>query len=179
MKKASIWISAVLYIALGVLIITLVLAAGMPLIEKMKDQNVFVQSKKMMYVLDQNIRDVANEGPGSRRYLSPFEINKGSVEVDLEPNNITWTMLTTNKLMEYNSLDNLGDLQFKEGNLIIWLDETKNEDEYLLTLKLPYEDFAEINLGKGGNPLSGKYALSIYHTGEFENDAPIISLEFT
>jgi len=185
-KKSSLWISAVLYIALGVLIITLILSAGMPLIDKLKDQNVFAQTKKLMHTLDQNIRQVANEGPGSKRYLSPFEINQGSLDLEKGETSdsyqtITWSMITNNKLMEPTPIG--GDpFTIREGNLIQWLDETKNKDEYLINIKLEYADVTSLELGSIGTPISGKYSLTISHTSRFDSingDVPIISLEFT
>jgi hypothetical protein len=182
MKRGSIWISAVLYIALGVIVITLVLSAGIPLIKKMKDQNIFSQTKKLMYIIDENIRDVVNEGPGSKRYLSPLEINEGILTINPETNNITWTMITTNRLFESNPLSNPKQLTFNEGNLVIWLDETQNEGEYELNLELAYTPVADITLSsESGNPFIGKYNLLIYHTGDYneEDNTPKISLKLT
>lgn len=173
MKRGAIWISAVLYIALGIIVITLVLTAGMPLIEKMKDQNIFSQTKKLMYVIDENIRDVVNEGPGSKRYLSPLEINEGELIIDTEKENIIWKMITTNRMFE-------PDIVFTEGNLIMWLNETQNEDEYQLSLELGFTSVANLTLSSvSGNPFKGKYSLSVYHTGEYENNIPNILLELT
>lgn len=179
-RKGSVWISAVLYIALGVIVITLVLSAGIPLINKMKDQNVFSQTKKVMFVIDENIRDVVNEGPGSKRYLSPIEINRGELIIDDETENITWRMVTTNKLFEVNELGISEDdrIVFIEGNLVMWLDETQNEDEYELSLELGYSPITDLLLSSGGSPFKGQYNLMIYHTGDYSGDTPIISLEF-
>jgi len=181
MKKGSLWISAVLYIALGVVVITLILSAGIPLINKMKDQNIFSQTKKLMFVIDENIKEVTNEGPGSKRFLSPLEISEGELIIDDETNNITWKMITTNRLFEPNSLTTAEEnkLRFVEGSLVMWLDETRNEDEYQINLELPYTSTADIILSsESGSPFIGKYSLSIYHTGEYdEDDTPKILLE--
>ena len=53
--------------ALGVIVLTIILAAGVPMIQKMKDKNSFSQAKTVFFTLNQNINDVINEGPASRR----------------------------------------------------------------------------------------------------------------
>jgi len=58
MKKGQIWISAVLYIALGVVAISIVLSAGVPLINKIKDKNTIVQTKDILFAVDNIIRKV-------------------------------------------------------------------------------------------------------------------------
>ena len=97
-KNGDIWISAVLYLGLGLLVITLILSAGMPLVDKLKDKNVISQTKTLLFAVDENIRAVTSEGPGSRRLLSPFDIGKG--EIYVEPNRIRWQMKTPAKIME-------------------------------------------------------------------------------
>ena len=82
MKKGEIWISAVLYTAIGIVAMTLILAAGIPLINKIKDRNTFAQTKELMYVFDESIRTVISEGLGSQRELSPFNIQRGDLYIN-------------------------------------------------------------------------------------------------
>src|SRR3989344_5316859 len=92
MKKSMIWISAVLYIALGIAAISLVLAAGLPLINNLKDKNTIIETKEIMFTIDNTIRQVLSEAPGSRRTLY-LEIQKGNLYIDEDGNNkIIWTM---------------------------------------------------------------------------------------
>ena len=79
--KGQIWISAVLYSALGIIIITIILSAGLPLINKIRDRNLVTQTKDIMRTLDDNIKKVANEGPGSKRFLSPLIIDGGELVI--------------------------------------------------------------------------------------------------
>ena len=81
-KKGDIWVSAVLYIALGMVVITIILSAGMPLINKMKDKNTIVQTKDLFFNLNANIETVANEGLGSKRFISTFLISSGDMKID-------------------------------------------------------------------------------------------------
>ena len=44
-KKGDIWISAALYTALGLILITVILSVGMPFVNKIKDRNTVLQTK--------------------------------------------------------------------------------------------------------------------------------------
>lgn len=170
-KKADIWVSAVLYIALGVIVITLILAAGVPLINKMRDKNTLSQTKLVMAAINDNIKLVSNEGPGSRRVLSPLNIDTGELTID--PNDIYWTMLTKNKLMEPG-------INFTEGSLIIHLEPTNIEDEYKLYIEMDYSNNLDIELkSTQGNPFTGTYSMAIEHTGEYPNNLPKISIDMS
>ena len=57
-KKGDVWVSAVLYIALGMVLITLILSAGLPLIEKMRDKNTIVQTKNLLFNINANIETI-------------------------------------------------------------------------------------------------------------------------
>ena len=99
-KKGDVWISVVLYTAIGVVALTLILSAGLPLIQKMRDKNTVAQTKNLMTIVDENVRAVVGEGPGSRRYLSPFEIKAGDLYIDQDSDRIYWSLKTTAKMVE-------------------------------------------------------------------------------
>ena len=69
-KKADIWISAALYFGLGIIVITIILSAGLPLINRLKDKNTVIETKDVMFKLDTAIREVIRNGPGEQRSLS-------------------------------------------------------------------------------------------------------------
>ncbi len=170
-KKGDIWISAFLYLGLGVLALTLILTAGMPVVDKLKDKNVITQTKSLFFTLDENIRGVANEGPGSKRFLSPFDVNKG--ELNVEKNRVRWQMKTTAKLMEK-------DLIMREGSLALAENETLIVDEYLMNVYADYDNLATLNLvSEYDNPFQGSFSVSIKNTGTFDQETgfPIIDLE--
>lgn len=170
MKRGQIWVSAVLYIALGVILITIILAAGVPLIEKLRDRNTFLQTKELMYAIDDNIKTVATEGTGSKRFLSPLNINKGELIVEEKTDEILWRTRTKYKAME-------SDIEFREGALILASQETNIDDEFLLAIKLNYADLANLTLdSQFNNPFIGTYSLLIEHTGVYNNDIPVIRL---
>ena len=169
LKRGDIWVSAVLYIALGMIVITIILGAGLPLINKMRDRNTVLQTKTVMYSIDDNIKEVASEGPGSKRFLSPINIEGGNLNIN--ETEITWSMKTGNKLMEPN-------IEFEEGALILSLDETSISKEYMANIKLRYDNIAILNLeSEYGNPFSGTYSLLIEHSGSYVNDMPNITIK--
>ena len=88
-KKGDIWISAVLYFGLGIVVISILLAAGLPVINKLRDKNVVIQSKQVMHTLDQNIREVVKEGPGSQRVVT-INIKKGVFVLDDKNSLVIW-----------------------------------------------------------------------------------------
>src|SRR3989344_7822865 len=96
MKKGVVWISAIIYMGLGIVAITLLVGAGVPIINKMRDKNTFYQTKELMHDIDKAIFEVVSEGPGSRRFLSPVNIRKGELFIkdNLEGNVIKWKMET-------------------------------------------------------------------------------------
>ena len=107
-SKGQVWVSAILYLALGIVIIGLIIGIAMPLVNKMRDRNTFIQTKTLMVGLNKNVEDVINEGPGSKRFLSPISIEKGELYIApsnalaADPDVIYWMLKTKNKLMEPN-----------------------------------------------------------------------------
>jgi len=108
-KKGDIWISAALYVVITVVVITLVLSAGLPILNNMQDKNAFEDSKKSLLVLDEHISDIANEGPGSQRII-PIEIKKG--KITLTENGLTWSMKTKADIIDPRT-------KIQTGNLIV------------------------------------------------------------
>ena len=135
-KGASVWVSAVLYFGVGIVILTLVMTAGMPVIDRMRDKNIAVQTKDVFHSLDDTIREVAKEGPGSQR-VSYVDIRKGEMHFDVNGENITWDFRTTAVLSEPGVPDT-------EGNFILLTETTEVEDEFLLQYALDYK--CKVNL---------------------------------
>tara|TARA_Y100000310_G_scaffold327446_1_gene393838 strand:- start:18989 stop:19516 length:528 start_codon:yes stop_codon:yes gene_type:complete len=132
MKKAEIWISAVLYMALGIIILTIVLATSLPVVNKLKDKNTVVQTKNLMFNLDQNIRALYTEGPGSQRPID-LSINRGEFIINSDEETITWT-LEDSRYIEVEP-----GASVKEGNLEIFTKKTPQQGKYEVKLKLDYK----------------------------------------
>lgn len=152
-KKADIWISAVIYVALAITILTIVLAAGIPVINKMRDKNVVAQTLEVIHELDGTIRDVVREGPGARR-TPVIKINKG--EFSIGASTITW-VLPNSKFM-YSQPGT----PVKEGNLVITTTNSPVEDEFNIKIVSSY---GNLDLVTNLKTLSGQYNLAITNEG--------------
>ncbi len=196
-KKGDVWISVVLYTAIGVIALTIILSAGLPLIQKMRDKNTVAQTKALMAVIDENIRAVVSEGPGSRRFLSPLEIKAGDLFIQADsvaPNGdrVYWTFKTTAKMVEPRwdsngnpiidaNGDNIPDMpEFREGTLKIYSNESIIVDEYILIMGLDYSNFADLTLNSPfASPFKGLYSMTIENTGTFVDNRPVIAISIT
>lgn len=117
-KKADVWVSAVLYFGLGIIVISLLLAAGLPAINKLRDKNVIIQTKEVFQVLDKNIRDVVRGGPGSQRVVS-VDIKKGDFKIDHNNKEIiSWDYISKIAISEPGEPGNT-EAPVSEGNLKI------------------------------------------------------------
>jgi len=166
MRNGQIWISAVLYLALGIIILTIVLAAGMPVIKNMKDKYTLTQTKEIMVTLDDNIRTVYSEGPGSQRPVK-IEIGKGDFLIDDEEDLINWSFISSLQISELNK-------EIKEDNLIIFTSSTGIEDQYKTDLRLDYSGILDLQYEATTATLSGTHRLLITNTGG--DPSPIIKI---
>ena len=174
MKKGQIWVSAILYLALGLIIIGLILGIAMPLVNKMRDRNKFIQTKTLLVDLNENIVAVINEGPGSKRFLSPFTIDKGKLYLAVpdEENTlisiIYWEFETKSEIVAKDVVFNEGDLSYK-------LRETDIAGDYVITATLKYTK-ADLDLPsndnqyKLSNPFIGTYSMTIENSGYDESE---------
>ena len=131
-KNGQIWVSAALYIAIGIIVITVVLSAGLPFINKIQTKNNFMQTKKIMFDLNEITKGVMLEGAGSKRPML-LEITKGELTIDPTEKIIYWEFLS-----KYNPGIEL-DSQIKEGDLLIT--NTKAGSDYKVKITLDLKDF--------------------------------------
>ncbi len=170
MKKGDIWIATVIYIAIGVIIITLIVAAGVPLINDMRDRNTFVQSKEVMHTIDEAITQVVSDGPGSRRALNPIIIKKGELSILTKEkgNMLFWQMQTKAKIQEI-SPTTIGDnkIVIKEKNLeVIEYNDPLLVDYFIVKINTDYSK-RYVNLITEGesSKLTGNFGLIISNEG--------------
>lgn len=166
-RKGDLWVSAVLYLILGVIAIALILGAAIPLVNKLKDRKTVAQAKEVLFTLDEILRRVANEGPGSQRELSLFTINAGKLIIDQDAEVIRWELETEAVIQEPN-------IDIKEGVLTLRLDETKTEGKYLMSITTKY-DGIDLNLKSPfNNPFIGEFSVLVQHAGRFPANKPEI-----
>lgn len=157
-KKGDIWISAILYFALGVILLTIILAAGLPAINRMKDDFTVKQTQDLMINLDGDIRTVYHEGPGSQRIVN-LNIGRGEFLVIEDDEVIEWSIESSALISEVG-------IPIQEGNLFILTEKSAVSGKYIVNLKLNYTD-ANLNLSYSGpEKLSGEIGLSIANGGE-------------
>lgn len=160
-KKGEIWVSAALYTALGLILITVILSVGMPFVNKIKDRNTVLQTKNILIEMDKLIREVELEGVGSRR---PFfiEIQDGDFKIEEEGANerIIWTVISDENLgiESGESVGQAGPL-IQEGDINI--QSTRVGQGYEISMWLDYK--GDIDIRSNFKQLSGQYNLIIEH----------------
>lgn len=107
-KKGQVWISVVLYSLIAVVVMTLVLQAGLPLLGKAQDQTMFSQKKDDFILLDQYIKDLAKEEEGSQRLVN---INVDEGDMLVSDDTLRWEMETSAKIIEPGSSIKLGNVR--------------------------------------------------------------------
>lgn len=169
-KKADVWISAALYFGLGIVILSIILVAGMPVINKLKDKNVIIQTKEAMFTLNNNILEVVRGGPGAQRAID-VNIKKGNFLIKPFENQIIWSYDTKAILSEPGK-------QIKEGDLTIETMPSTTSNEFLVTLTLNYANKLNITtdpLSDAPLQIMGPARLVIYNEGvpEVPEGAPL------
>ena len=106
-KQSQVWISAVLYILVSVLIMVLVLEALTPVIDDIKDKSVFTRMEDAFLSINQQIREVGLEGRGSQRII-PIEVHKGTLTV--ADNALRWEMDTPADILEPRTQNEIGNV---------------------------------------------------------------------
>jgi len=106
-KKGVIWISAVIYVMVAVVVMVIALEAGLPLIENLTDRNAFSKIRDTMVGIDKQVQQIASEGQGSQRVI-PLEIIDG--ELSVEDQKLRWKLETESKLVESQTRVKLGNL---------------------------------------------------------------------
>lgn len=141
MRKAQIWISAVLYALIAVAILVIVLEAGIPLIKGLREKSAFERSRDIMIGLDQQIADIASEGQGSQRAV-PIDINMG--KMDIAHQMLRWKIETESEVVAPKTTTEMGNLVISSDvdvaaaeytnyyiveNSKIWVNFSKNGSE--------------------------------------------------
>jgi hypothetical protein len=107
-RKSQIWISAVLYVLIISVIMVIVLEAGVPIMNNLRDKSVFVQTRDNFINLDMHIKEIGSAGPGSQRVV-PIEIKKG--ELALANSQLEWTMDTKASIIQPRTSLSLGNVR--------------------------------------------------------------------
>lgn len=158
MKNGQIWVSAAIYFGLGVVVITLILTAGMPVINQLRDKNTGIQTKNLLFVLDNKVREVIRGGTGEQRYVE-VEIKKGEFVIDDTNDKIYWSSDSRIQNSEVG-------IPIEEGNIIVLTENSNIEGEYKVTLSLDYFKIADLEYDSPSQKIIGLNQLIIKNTGE-------------
>lgn len=172
-KKGDVWISAVLYFGLGIVVLSILLAAGLPVINKLRDKNVIIQTKQIMHELDQNIREVVKEGPGSQRVVT-VNIKKGSFIVDEVNSMIIWEYNGSKVLISDPGID------VPEGKLNIRTDNAPQKNTYNVRVFIDYKEIAKLARPQGKtSTLVGINDLVIRNQGVDPQNPKVVTVSVT
>lgn len=147
-KKGDVWISAVLYFGIGIVVLTILLTAGLPVINKLRDKNIIVQTKEVMHTLDENIREVMKDGPGSQRLVT-VNLKKGSLNI--EGNKVKWVYDRSKVPISEVNPDNEGDIVASEGNLKVKTIQGTEKGVYIIEIFADYSDLAIVEREAGSS----------------------------
>lgn len=106
-KRGAIWVSAVIYVLVGIIVLTVVIEAGIPFIKSLQERSNVNRARNTLSGIDQQIQDTAKEGQGSQRVI-PLDVSEGTVKV--EDNKLRWKIETSSKVLEPRTRIELGNL---------------------------------------------------------------------
>jgi len=168
MKKGDIWISAALYFGLGIVVLSLILAAGLPVINKLRDKNIIIQTKEIMFNLDNIIRAVTRGGAGEQRVVN-LDIKKGQFLINNNYDTINWTTEVNIQVSEIG-------IPYRESNVIISTEKSQVEGEFITTLSLDYSAIADITYTDPTQIVTGQKRLIIRNNGQTDSTPKRINI---
>lgn len=104
MKKSQIWISTVIWLLIGTLILALVLSFGLPVFNKTKETVTYQQVVDQFQNLQDALNSIAKGGVGSQKVVD-LSIPKGNVQVN--DNGIKWSSSMNYPLFQSQSRMNV------------------------------------------------------------------------
>jgi len=136
-KRASVWISTVLYTLIGLAVIGTLLAVAKPRIDQTRDNLVIEQTINSLNVINEKIIE-ASQAAGTRLGLE-FKMSKGDLTVNPLEDYIVWQMKASRyQLSEVATAD-----EFQELG-ILKVQTKKTGDKYDITIKLELKDRVNI-----------------------------------
>ncbi|MEM4500075.1 MAG: hypothetical protein QXD62_01860 [Candidatus Woesearchaeota archaeon] len=122
MKKSQVWVSVVLWILIGLLVLGILLSFGFPLFRRTREQIAFQQVVSEFQNLKTSIDTVIKEGPGSQRLV---ELNIPSGAINFSENALLWSGRFEEKLVEpYTRIEQGGVVIASEADVFSYENET-------------------------------------------------------
>ena len=172
-KGAAVWVSAVLYFGLGIILLTIILSAGLPTINKIRDKNIITQSKEIMHTADAAIREVIRQGPGAQRVLN-LQLRKGQLSILDNEEKVSWTYNAKIAISEIDAPDPIA-----EGNLQLSTKTGVEKNTFNIEIQTEYLDLADLTFQSATPNIEGTSTISIKNEGltEDANPKPSITIK--
>ncbi len=135
-KNAQVWIETVLYTLIGLALIGLSLAFITPRINEAKDRALIEQTISSLNAFDEKINIVLDGGPSNVRYLD-FTMKRGELYIDGEKDEIRFIISDVGK--PYTEINKEVSISGRISAVT-----TKSQKGYIVTLKIPYSNIADI-----------------------------------
>ncbi|MEM2707883.1 MAG: hypothetical protein QXQ30_02320 [Candidatus Pacearchaeota archaeon] len=166
--KSQVWVSTIIYILIGLTIISTLIIAAKPKIDEARDRFVINYMINVMNSLDSTIYEV-NDVIGTKRSFE-IKINKGELKIIPERNQIIYTITTNFEFSQPGTLINIGKINLitnkTRGKIETMLWITYSEPINITTS--PNEEGKNISLTQSTTP----YTLFIENLGPPSTDNP-------
>ena len=160
MKKGQVWIETVIYILVGLSLISLILAFAIPKVNEKRDRAIIEQMINSLVVLDGKINEVIDAGEDNRRIVD-FSMKTGSLYFDSSNERISFILDELNKPYSEPGV------KIPLGRVIVETIKKQKTFNINLSLEYPGTDltFQGRNDLKKFNPASIPYKFSIENKG--------------
>lgn len=151
-KKAQVWLETVVYTLIGLALIGVALAIITPKLTESKERAIIQQSMDALNVLDKQIKETIDFGPGNVRIIEEFGIKRGELIIDSENDSISFVV---NELKKPYSEPGI---QIEYGNILLQTD--KKQKSYTTNLFLNYSSVVNITYGSQRKDILKKFVVS-------------------
>ena len=129
-KKSQIWIETVIYLLIGITLISIILVTALPRIENMKDKSIIEQTAEALNDIDSKIVEIIPTSGNTR--LVELRIAKGKIEINADRGIIRYILEDTG--LELSQIDEEIKLS---GNVFLLTEKTASKFKITLTSKYP------------------------------------------
>jgi type II secretory pathway pseudopilin PulG len=159
-KKGQVWVETVIYVLIGLALISLVLSFVMPRINQQRDKIIVDQTVVSLSKFDRKINEVINGGRDNKRIVD-FSMKQGSFYINSEENEIVFVLEGLSKPYSEPGIE------IPVGRVNVETTEGRKTSSVNLTLEyfgvnLVYDD---VEQNKKFTPSSTPYRFSIENNG--------------
>ncbi|MFC1698170.1 hypothetical protein ACFL1H_07550 [Nanoarchaeota archaeon] len=145
-KRGQIYVSAILFIAIMIVIIAIVINFSGGIVEDNKLKVEYVNSKNAMLNLDNVVQDVAQQGVGSQKEFL-FEMEQAKLYV--EDGSLVWELESDEPIIASGVQLNLGNVRVASS-----ADVTASQDNNFIVLENDYILVNFTRIGSSGSPVA-------------------------